>query len=118
MKTEKAFLAKLLPDLRKLLEPKGAVIFKHNDFYTSGVPDFTITIDGRTTWWEAKLAPNEPTKLQRYFLDRLAPNAFVITYSNQSKLVTIQWKESTALHTYKETLEIIAMFGSRKEDEL
>lgn len=115
MKTEKAFLAKLLPDLRKRLEPKGAVIFKHNDFYTSGVPDFTITIDGRTTWWEAKLAPNTPTKLQAYYLKALGSAGYVITYDDHARLVIIQWKDHINFYDYQEALNIIVNLATYKE---
>jgi hypothetical protein len=38
----------------KMLLPE-AVIIKHTDMFTKGVPDFSVTEDGKTTWWEAKV---------------------------------------------------------------
>lgn len=37
-----------------------------------GIPDFVITTaEGRTTWWEVKVAPRNLTKIQRYYLAKL-----------------------------------------------
>jgi hypothetical protein len=113
--TESAFTRKLLKDLRARLVPRGAVLYKHNDFYTAGVPDFTITIGGRTTWWEIKVAPNTPTKLQQHFLDRLAPVAFIITYLPKTQQIFIRWGEIEAAYTYKEALDMILIFATHKE---
>jgi len=40
--------------LRKSL--KNAVIFRHEDQYTAGIPDISVTWNGHTTWLEVKLA--------------------------------------------------------------
>jgi len=84
--TESQQTLKLLKELRKRM--RNAVIFKHHNFYTAGVPDFSVSLDGRTVWFECKLERNEPTKLQRYYLDRLAPHAYVITF-NDDKTIRI-----------------------------
>jgi hypothetical protein len=44
----------LLKTLRAAF-PDG-VIIKHSDSYTSGVPDISVTWNGRTTWIEVKFA--------------------------------------------------------------
>lgn len=47
------------------------VIFRHEDHYTTGIPDISVTGNGKTSWWETKLVegrehPQEKElKLQR-----------------------------------------------------
>lgn len=53
--TESHFTRKLLRALRRTL-PKS-VIFKHADLFTAGVPDFSATFQGCTTWVEVKRYP-------------------------------------------------------------
>jgi len=36
----------------------GAVVFRHEDHFTAGVPDISITNAGHTTWIEVKIARN------------------------------------------------------------
>ncbi len=70
--TERAFTAKLLRALRFHAALKSAVVWKINDRTTGGIPDILIsTSEGRTTFWEVKLYPNRPTKLQAYYLNKL-----------------------------------------------
>ena len=52
--TESQITSRLLKQLRDDLT--GAVVFKHNDRITSGIPDFSVTCSNRTSWWECKLA--------------------------------------------------------------
>lgn len=52
--TEAFLLSNLLNKLRATL-PR-AVVIKHCDRMTSGVPDFSVTMNGRTSWWETKYA--------------------------------------------------------------
>jgi hypothetical protein len=76
--TESQFQTKLLRALKQHPALKDAVIFKHSDRFNRGVPDFSVTINGRTTWWEIKMLPNRPTKIQSYYLNKLAPVSYVI----------------------------------------
>jgi|SRR6266850_4298758 len=70
--TESTFCRKLLRALRSHAALRGAVIWKLNDRTTSGIPDFVVTTrEGRTTWWEVKVAPNDLTKIQHYYLAKL-----------------------------------------------
>lgn len=55
--TEAEFTYKLTSKLRKLLPE--ATVFKHADGYTAGIPDFSLTIHGRTSWVEVKLITNK-----------------------------------------------------------
>lgn len=52
MSEENAQTLKVVKALRQRLP--GAVTFKHTDMYTMGVPDFSVTLRGLTTWYEAK----------------------------------------------------------------
>lgn len=58
MTTESAFTSKLIGELRRLLGPR-AITFKHADLFTAGIPDFSTTVAGATTWFEAKRLPPE-----------------------------------------------------------
>jgi hypothetical protein len=51
--TEADMSRKLVEHLQRGLP--GAVIFKHNDQVTAGIPDISLTWNGRTTWIEVKL---------------------------------------------------------------
>lgn len=79
---EGAFTSKLLKKLREhpILE-KDAIIWKHNDFYTAGIPDFSIVWPpaALTTWWEVKMSPKEPTNLQAFYLKKMRPISYLIT---------------------------------------
>lgn len=63
---ETQFTSKLVKALREGLGP-DAIIFKHADGFTAGIPDITVTYRGYTMWIEAKLANNpkifEPLQL-------------------------------------------------------
>lgn len=76
---EGAFTSKLLKKLREHPVLKKAVIFKHSDYFTKGVPDFSITYGSLTTWWEVKISPNTPTSIQQWYLDHLRPVSYLIT---------------------------------------
>lgn len=70
--TESQFCQKLLRALRAHPQLKDAVIWKLNDRTTRGIPDFVVTTaEGRTTWWEVKVAPNDLTKIQKHYLAKL-----------------------------------------------
>lgn len=85
--TESHVTRKLLRRLRETLP--AAVIFKHNDFYTAGIPDFTITLNGKTTWFEIKVIPNKVTELQALFIVKLQPRSHIITFSRDGKYLSI-----------------------------
>ncbi len=63
---ETDFTRKLKRELEHRLPQ--AVVLKHTDMLTAGIPDLSITHDGRTTWIEVKLASNrrifEPLQLE------------------------------------------------------
>lgn len=42
-----------------------AVAFKHADMFTMGVPDFSVTLHGNTTWFEAKRLDQKCVKVEQ-----------------------------------------------------
>lgn len=57
MNNESFYTRKVIKELRARIP--HAVTFKHADMFTMGVPDFTITFSGVTTWFEAKKLEND-----------------------------------------------------------
>lgn len=55
MSSEKTFKRRLVSVLRDQLP--GSVIFSHNERIVVGVPDLSVTWNGRTVWLELKLFP-------------------------------------------------------------
>jgi hypothetical protein len=53
-KIGESFLKKRLGDYLRANLP-DAVIFRHEDHFTAGIPDFSITCNGATSWIEAKV---------------------------------------------------------------
>lgn len=61
--TESQLTGKLIKFVR--VKRPDAVVFKHSDRTTVGVPDMSITCCGLTRWYEVKVEPNwPPTKIQ------------------------------------------------------
>tara|TARA_R110000824_G_scaffold167181_6_gene343982 strand:+ start:3446 stop:3844 length:399 start_codon:yes stop_codon:yes gene_type:complete len=62
----------------------GAVLFRHEDKYTSGIPDISTTFNGCTIWWEVKYAkPSIRDRgIQHFTCNELARNGkcFYIVY--------------------------------------
>ena len=69
----------------------GVVVFRHEDQFTAGIPDISVTWAGITTWWEVKYSPigrnSTVTKLQGYTLDQLSrqSTAGLITYAETKR---------------------------------
>lgn len=66
-----------LSDLRKVLRSKlynqNYVLFKHSSYTQIGIPDVSLTYNGLTTWWEAKVGTKiVGTELQLYNMKMLA----------------------------------------------
>lgn len=59
--TESQFTCKLLKLLRQAMP--DAVVLKHNDAMTSGIPDFSVSLAGRTLWVEVKLSTAARNKM-------------------------------------------------------
>lgn len=46
----------LMLELKKQIRHPRPVIFRHEDRYTHGMPDISLTLRNGTSWWEAKHA--------------------------------------------------------------
>lgn len=70
-----------------------AVIFKHNDRTTSGIPDATITLEGSTLWLECKREDTPVTALQKLTMRRLdrasSGLAFFVVFARRTGAPTI-----------------------------
>jgi len=77
--TCKAALVKIL---RASLPPGEGRVFRHEDMFTGGVPDISISYLGRTVWCEVKLdrhgRRSKVTELQRASLKAL--QGFLLTF--------------------------------------
>jgi len=76
---EGEFSRKLLAALRKHPALAKAVIIRHVNQFQAGVPDFSISIGKHTEFFELKIHPNRPTKLQAYYLKRLGEGGHLVT---------------------------------------
>jgi hypothetical protein len=99
---EAMFTAKLLRVLRAHAALRDAVIWKLNDRTTRGIPDFVVTTqEGRTTWWEVKMYPNYPTKIQAYFLNRLRFSWCIYAHTRSG----VKIPPSVSIFTFDEAVE-------------
>jgi hypothetical protein len=53
---ENRVLGSVLSALRSTLPVGRSLVIKHNDSFTQGVPDFSLSVTGYTSWWEAKFS--------------------------------------------------------------
>lgn len=69
----------------------GAVIYRHEDTFTAGIPDISVTWGGITSWWEVKYEPlgrtSKATRLQLHELKRLGAETVsgLITYRDRKR---------------------------------
>lgn len=87
MMTESAFTRKLLKALRSNVTLRSGIVWKLNDNFTKGIPDVLIYWNGFTTYFELKVWPNTPSKIQAYYLKKLAPRAHVVTLLKSNEIV-------------------------------
>ena len=71
-------------DLKKALQARlpNAMILRHEDLYTSGIPDLSISYAGKTSWWEIKYAdPHcKTTRIQQHTCTQLNLQGFCCRY--------------------------------------
>lgn len=103
--TEKTLTNALLKTLRK--ELPEAVIFKHADQVTAGIPDISVTYEGITIWFELKYVKTKihSRELQHYTMLRLqnAGHPFYILYIEKTKETIIV--PPIHFHQAKSTIE-------------
>lgn len=61
--------------VKKLRQYKDWIVLRHEDHYTSGIPDISVTGNGITSWWETKYQKGFSLLnkgIQQYTLEQLA----------------------------------------------
>lgn len=86
--TESQFTQKLLRALKQHPALREAWIQKHNDRTSAGIPDFSVTRNRVTVWYEVKMWPNRPTKLQAWTLRRLKDGGALIIVKGRDCVIT------------------------------
>lgn len=69
------------------LKHKQAVIFKHTEQFTHGVPDYSATVGERTIWWETKVADEDLKVTYRPGQKQTLPlmkNCFVVVFFREA----------------------------------
>lgn len=92
MATEATLKSALMKEMRKQL--CGAVLFRHEDQYTSGIPDISTTFNGCTVWWEVKFArPSIRDRgVQHFTCSELARNGkcfYIVYYQKKDEKQTL-----------------------------
>lgn len=80
--TEASLRAALVKNLR---QHKDWTVLRHEDHYTSGIPDISVTGNKITSWWECKLwrrGPESTKGIQQRFLEQLSVHghAYFLVY--------------------------------------
>lgn len=81
--------------VKKLRRYKDWTVLRHEDHYTSGIPDISVTGNKITSWWECKLRHGSeqlPTKgIQQFLVEQLAEHGYAayIVYHEQPPQVFI-----------------------------
>ena len=82
---EGAYTRKLLRALKQHAMLKSAVIWKHANPFTRGVPDFSISIGARTIWVEVKMQKGKLAPIQKFYLERLRKGAMLVVAMNDGR---------------------------------
>ena len=71
-----------------------ALPLRHEDKFTKGVPDLSISYGGHTSWWEIKYADPyiQSSKLQRYMCEQLDQRGFLCRYLIFRRGQADKWK--------------------------
>jgi hypothetical protein len=86
--------------VRQLAEGTSLVVLRHEDMYTAGHPDISVTGRGRTLWIEVKwLRLDWKNKLQRETCRRLEQSGlfFVLTYTLEG--VSVMRSDGSVIRT-------------------
>jgi hypothetical protein len=84
--------------VKKLREYKDWIVLRHEDHYTSGIPDISVTGNKKTSWWETKYQKNLSLinkGIQQYTLEQLSRfgYAYYIIYTPEQVAVAEPSKE-------------------------
>jgi len=106
--TESDLTKRFIEALRRTMP--GAVVFKHADAWTAGIPDLTVSWRGVTTWVEVKKLPYRARGIQRVRVQQLGRVArvFYVMYDVEKKAVVVITPER---FERGETAEFVADFS-------
>lgn len=66
--------------VKKLRAYKDWTVLRHEDHYTSGIPDISVTGNNITSWWECKLRrqgqPLSTKGIQQFLVEQLAKHGY------------------------------------------
>jgi hypothetical protein len=65
--------------VKKLRQYKDWIVLRHEDHYTSGIPDISVTGNKITSWWETKYQKGFSLVnkgIQQYTLEQLAKHGY------------------------------------------
>lgn len=83
---EATFKGKFVGRIKSLYP--SLVVFRHEDMFTAGIPDISLTRSIRTLWLEAKVTPGEKVGgLQDVTLRRLG--GYYIVFNNKTSNYTV-----------------------------
>lgn len=85
---EGAFCRKLKRALEAALP--DAVVLRHVDAFTGGIPDLSVSRGARTLWIEIKRHKEKTTKLQTHTLKRFKSGAITLWFSREGNEVFYQ----------------------------
>ena len=69
--------------VKRLRQHKDWIVLRHEDHYTSGIPDISVTGNGITSWWEAKYQRGFSLVnkgIQQYTLEQLDKHGYAAHY--------------------------------------
>jgi hypothetical protein len=99
---------------------RGAVVFRHEDVRTAGIPDMSITWNNMTSWWEAKHATPRfaSTGIQELTLSRLAANGFAryLIWYETAKTPKQTWIVHPINISEYASVQEVAFYGFNTED--
>ena len=114
-------------DLKKALQARlpNAMILRHEDLYTSGIPDLSVRYAGQTSWWEGKYAdPHcKTTRIQQHTCTQLNLQGFYCGYivfrrEHKGKWPRQIWVASPDAFTNWKTTGLVISEGSFDYDAL
>jgi len=114
--TEATVCTSLRAALLRLLP--GAIIYKHHDLSTKGIPDLSVNWHDRTAWIEVKLMkPTEPVAaFKKHFeavqlanavlLERQVMTLYFVTYPINGELRAVLWRPTDLHHLLLSDFEV------------
>jgi len=91
--------------VKKLKRIPYLVVLRHEDEFTAGIPDISISLGDRTLWLEIKRVPYKLRELQHYTLQRLArsssdgkPAGYYVIYDKTGTKASIVPPDEDMIH--------------------